>query len=57
MSINYATSTIPGDDVAASRDRRILQYLKFVHTLARRLRQRLPASVSLDDLVSEEPSA
>src|SRR6202011_1914557 len=41
-----------GDDTAQERERLILEHLPQVRLIARRIHERLPESVSLDDLVS-----
>src|SRR6202011_111069 len=41
-----------GDDTAQERERLILEHLPQVRLIARRIHERLPESVSLDDLIS-----
>src|SRR5947209_4898363 len=41
-----------GEDTAQERERLILEHLPQVRLIARRIHERLPESVSLDDLVS-----
>jgi RNA polymerase sigma factor for flagellar operon FliA len=45
-------SSVQSEEVSAERERLILEHLPQVRLIARRIHERLPASVSLDDLVS-----
>jgi len=49
----YATVPAAVDEVASERERLILAHLPQVWLIARRIHERLPVCVSLDDLVSE----
>src|SRR6478672_12168171 len=44
--------TVPGEMNEAERERLILEHLPQVRLIARRIQERLPDSISLDDLVS-----
>jgi len=44
--------TVPGDMTDEERERLILEHLPQVRLIARRIQERLPDSISLDDLVS-----